>query len=175
MSATRPARLVRIGATPEFRRAVRLVAWAWTVVAVIVAAVFTVMTVGLPISTWYVFIGGRSSGPQLMLVPTVNLVISAWVVVVVGVVMGVILRFVKGAGASWLLAIRILIAFGTAIGAVVLLSSAIPQLGFDAAMPRTTAQSTLLAPANTLGFVAALVALVSLIGVPYFVGRRASS
>jgi hypothetical protein len=174
VSTVRSIRFARIGATPQFARAIRLVAWAWIALGAVTAVAFTIMVAYLPGATWYVFPAERDNSPQLLLVATDHLMIAAWGVVLVAVAIGAMVLVVRGSAAIWLPAILIVVAFLTAICTTELLGSVIPQLGHTTVMPRSTAGSTLVTPVSVITSVTAASAALTLLVIPYLAGRKAA-
>ena len=168
----RNSRLARMGASPEFRRTARIVIWGWTAFATAVAGAVTIMASHLPSSTWYVFIGGRSSGPQLLLAPTTALLIAAWIATALLIVLGAIAPFARGTAADLLLVIPLVLVVLVASFAAALLTCAILQLGLPAAMPRSTAEQVLLTRVDGIGTATLPIALATLLGIPVLVARR---
>lgn len=169
----RSTRLARPTLDPAFATSAKLVGWCWIAVIGIVAIAFSALSPRLPTRFWYVFIGGRSSSPQLFPAPTTVFVVAIWIVVVALAILAVLARVVRGPVASqWMLVLLILAVVGAAAGAAVLVAAIPAQLDAGDVIARGTATS-ILSPGNSAGTLAIIVALLTMLGIPTLFVRRA--
>lgn len=147
------ARLVRVG-------------WWFAGFAAACSLAFSLMTLGLPSSTWYSIVVGKiAGGAPAYLLPNGALIVTAWSVVIVCAAIVVMARALR---ASLRPGIVVLLIIGIAVSATPfasLVASAIPQLGAATPLSLAAANQSVVPVAAIAGIVGTITALAAIIAV----------